>query len=149
MFKSTDGGATWSAFNAGLTITLVTALAIDPATPTIVYAGTEGGGVFSIFQGPPPTLAVNYTSGAPGSFFAVTGSWFPPNSTTTIAINGSILGTIPTDASGALIFLLETSSTTDGCDIWITLPYSTVTTGIHSFRPPPVPPSDSSTTSGS
>src|SRR3989441_8533889 len=46
VFKSTDGGATWSATSlaniwsaAGLTIMWVTALAIDPQTPTILYAG--------------------------------------------------------------------------------------------------------------
>ena len=111
VFKSTNGGGNWRAVNTGLTTTYVAALAIDPASPTTVYAGTNAG-VFSITQ-IPPTLAINYTSGAPGSYFTVTGFQFPPNGTTTIAINGSILGTIPTDASGGLIFLLETSSATD------------------------------------
>lgn len=111
VFKSTNGGRNWSAINTGLTNTVINALAIDPATSTTVYAGTNAG-VFSIQQ-IPPTLALNYTSGAPGSYFTVTGSQFPPNSATTIAINGTTVGTIPTDASGGLIFLLETSSTTD------------------------------------
>ena len=51
VFKSTDGGANWSAVNTGLTATNIQALAIDPATPTTLYAGTWGGGVFSIQQG--------------------------------------------------------------------------------------------------
>jgi hypothetical protein len=50
VFKSTDGGANWSAVNTGLTKTLVFALAIDPVTPTILYAGTYGGGVFDLEQ---------------------------------------------------------------------------------------------------
>ena len=50
MFKSTDGGATWNALNAGLTNPVVTALAIDPAMPTTLYAGTIGDGVFAIQQ---------------------------------------------------------------------------------------------------
>ena len=50
VFKSTDGGANWSAVNSGLTSTCVFALAIDPATPTTLYAGTGGGGVFSLKQ---------------------------------------------------------------------------------------------------
>ena len=51
VFKSTDGGASWSAFNNGLTNTVVQALAIDPQTPAIIYAGTYGSGVFSMQQG--------------------------------------------------------------------------------------------------
>lgn len=43
MFKSTNGGANWSAANTGLTKTDVRALAIDPATPATLYAGTDGG----------------------------------------------------------------------------------------------------------
>ena len=40
MFKSTNGGGNWSAVNTGLTNAIVRALAIDPATPTTLYAGT-------------------------------------------------------------------------------------------------------------
>jgi hypothetical protein len=38
VLKSTDGGTTWR--SAGLTRTPVSALAIDPEEPAIVYAGT-------------------------------------------------------------------------------------------------------------
>jgi len=48
VFKSTNGSGNWSTFNAGLTNTNVSALAIDPVTPTTLYAGTYGGGVFAI-----------------------------------------------------------------------------------------------------
>ena len=51
VFKSTNGGASWSAINDGLTNPYVWALAIDPQTPAIIYAGTDGGGVFSMQQG--------------------------------------------------------------------------------------------------
>jgi len=51
VFKSTNGGESWSAVNTGLTNTDVRALAIDPDTPATLYAGTWGGGVFSIQQG--------------------------------------------------------------------------------------------------
>jgi hypothetical protein len=50
VFKSTNGGDNWSAVNTGLTNTWVIALAIDPATPTSLYAGTWGGGVFAMQQ---------------------------------------------------------------------------------------------------
>src|SRR5581483_10349210 len=40
--KSTDGGATWDPLDAGLTYTDVRALAVDPVSPSNVYAGTSG-----------------------------------------------------------------------------------------------------------
>ena len=59
VFKSTDAGGTWSALNTGLTDLAVNALAIDPLTPTTLYAGT-GTGVFSLQQttGASPTPSV-------------------------------------------------------------------------------------------
>jgi photosystem II stability/assembly factor-like uncharacterized protein len=48
VFQSTDGGASWRAARNGLTKTFVRALAIDPQTPTTLYAGTDGGG--GVFQ---------------------------------------------------------------------------------------------------
>ena len=59
MFKSTNGGAAWSAVNTGLTNTVVYALAIDPATPSTLYAGTDGGGVFKSTNGGAAWSAVN------------------------------------------------------------------------------------------
>ncbi len=46
VYKSTDGGGSWSAANNGLTGTYITALAINPQNPAIVYAGAYGDGVF-------------------------------------------------------------------------------------------------------
>ena len=40
VFKSTNGGGNW--VNTGLTNSYVLALAIDPVTPTTLYAGTDG-----------------------------------------------------------------------------------------------------------
>ena len=59
VFKSTNGGGNWSAVNTGLTDTYVHALAIDPVTPTTLYAGTEGGGVFKSTDGGGNWSAVN------------------------------------------------------------------------------------------
>jgi photosystem II stability/assembly factor-like uncharacterized protein len=64
VFKSTDGGATWQDMNTGLTNPDVHALAIDPATPATLYAGTadyqEGpGGVFQSTNGGVTWQAVN------------------------------------------------------------------------------------------
>src|SRR5438094_875201 len=57
VFKSTDGGATWSA--SGLTDASVLALALDPQTPTTLYAGTYGGGVFKSTDGGTTWSAMN------------------------------------------------------------------------------------------
>ena len=58
LFKSTNGGAAWSAVNTGLTYTYVFALAIDPATPSTLYAGTVDG-VFKSTNGGTAWSAVN------------------------------------------------------------------------------------------
>jgi hypothetical protein len=56
VFASTDSGDHWSAFNAGITNATVDALAIDPKTRNILYAGVDGGGVFSIQLTPLPGI---------------------------------------------------------------------------------------------
>lgn len=43
---SVNGGETWSEANRGLTDTYNHVLAIDPQTPTTLYAGTAEDGVF-------------------------------------------------------------------------------------------------------
>jgi photosystem II stability/assembly factor-like uncharacterized protein len=48
VFVSGDGGASWTAFNAGLTDNTVLALAISPAAPGKLYAGTETGSLFTV-----------------------------------------------------------------------------------------------------
>jgi hypothetical protein len=59
-FKSTDGGASWSAMNTGLTDMDVLALAIDLSDPSVLYAGTRSGGVFDIQQVAP--VAANHVT---------------------------------------------------------------------------------------
>lgn len=52
IWRSTDGGSTWTAASTGLTNTNIWALVVDPVNPQNLYAGTFGGGVFkSIDQG--------------------------------------------------------------------------------------------------
>jgi photosystem II stability/assembly factor-like uncharacterized protein len=51
VYVSNDGGDSWEALNDGLTNSKVySALAVDPNTPDIVYAGTQGGSVFRLDQ---------------------------------------------------------------------------------------------------
>ncbi len=51
VFKSTDGGSSWTAINAGLTDLQVVSLAVDPANTNILYAGTRLEGVFKSTNG--------------------------------------------------------------------------------------------------
>lgn len=61
VFKSTNGGGSWSRASAGLParvlasgeewITAIMALEVDPATPTTLYAGTGGEGLFKSSDG--------------------------------------------------------------------------------------------------
>jgi uncharacterized repeat protein (TIGR01451 family) len=46
VFRSLDSAATWSPGNSGLTSPNISVLAVDPKTPTNVYAGTSDAGVF-------------------------------------------------------------------------------------------------------
>src|SRR5215813_13712250 len=59
VFKTTNGGGSWSSVNVGLTNTNVTALAIDPRTPTTLYAGTNGSGVFKSIDASGSWRAIN------------------------------------------------------------------------------------------
>jgi photosystem II stability/assembly factor-like uncharacterized protein len=54
VYRSTDGGTTWTALDAGLTIGDVQALALSSGSTPILYAGTVGGGVFRSPAAPPP-----------------------------------------------------------------------------------------------
>jgi hypothetical protein len=51
VFRSTDGGATWSSVVTGLTTLFVNTLTIDPHDTRTVYAGTADG-VFAITFSP-------------------------------------------------------------------------------------------------
>ena len=59
VFKSTDGGANWQPANTGLSGIHVFSLAIDPRTPTTVYAGTFGSKVFKTIDGGAHWLPAN------------------------------------------------------------------------------------------
>ena len=51
VIKSSSGGQSWTAANAGLPRAIVTALAIDPSNPAALYAGTSTAGVFKSTDG--------------------------------------------------------------------------------------------------
>lgn len=45
-YRSTDGGDTWTESSTGLTERRLVAVEVDPADPTHLFVGTNGGGVF-------------------------------------------------------------------------------------------------------
>jgi cysteine-rich repeat protein len=59
IFKTTNGGSSWAAINSGLTTTDVNAVAVDPLTPSTIYAGTTGGGIFKTTTAGTSWTAVN------------------------------------------------------------------------------------------
>ena len=67
---------------------------------------------------PSAVLTINEINGRPGSFFTLAGANFSINDIATITVSGTThsatLGTVPTDASGDLVFLLNTSQADTG-----------------------------------
>ncbi|MFM7143286.1 MAG: WD40/YVTN/BNR-like repeat-containing protein, partial [Alphaproteobacteria bacterium] len=51
LFKSLDGGLTWSAASSGLPDVSIEAIAFDPASPSTVWIGTDGEGIFRSTDG--------------------------------------------------------------------------------------------------
>ncbi len=51
IFKSTNGGVSWTSINTGLTATNVRALAIAPTSPPTIYAGMDVVGVYKSTDG--------------------------------------------------------------------------------------------------
>ena len=51
IFKTRDGGQTWENLSKGMTHSRVISMAVDPAYPATVYAGTKGDAVFKSYDG--------------------------------------------------------------------------------------------------
>lgn len=66
------------------------------------------------YEIPKPTLTINYSTGAPGSYFTLNGENFPENSTAAVSVNGRSLGTTPVDSNGRFSFLLTTTNADEG-----------------------------------
>jgi len=75
------------------------------------YAAVSSAPAFT--QQAPPTLAINYTSGAPGSFFTLTGANYNADTAYAIIVNGHDLGDVQTDSNGNFSVIL----TTDDADL--------------------------------
>jgi len=51
IYKTRDGGKTWTNLSKGMSYSRVIALAIDPAYPATIYAGTKGDAVYKSYDG--------------------------------------------------------------------------------------------------
>ena len=70
-YKTCDGGRTWTASGAGLPDADILALALDPASPWIVYAGTSVGVVKSVNGGVSWNIAGSDLSSTPVRALAI------------------------------------------------------------------------------
>lgn len=62
-----------------------------------------------------PILTIDYTTGAPGSYFNLQGANFPRNNTAVITANGLVLTpTLTIDSSGVFSFTLDTTNANPG-----------------------------------
>jgi photosystem II stability/assembly factor-like uncharacterized protein len=89
VFKSIDGGNSWTEMNSGLPTTAIFALSVDPRTPAILHVGTGGNGVFDISFDPTPpmtisTIVPNFGPTSGGTVVSITGTNFPNGATVTI-----------------------------------------------------------------
>lgn len=53
IYKSRDGGKTWTNLSKGMSHSRVIAMGIDPLYPATVYAGTKGDAVYKSYDGGP------------------------------------------------------------------------------------------------
>ena len=51
IYKTRDGGKTWTNLSKGMSYSRVIAMAIDPAYPATIYAGTKGDAVYKSYDG--------------------------------------------------------------------------------------------------
>jgi peptide/nickel transport system substrate-binding protein len=92
--------------------------ALDWGAPSLTLehfaAFPDAAGRWDAFAAPQPQVQINYPGGAAGSYFNVTGTGFPPDSTASIVANDHILGQQPVDGSGAVAFTLTTGQADPG-----------------------------------
>lgn len=63
---------------------------------------------------PSPELNINRNVGAPGSFFTVSGSDYPPDEVATVIINSQELNSISVENNGTFSFILSTTEADEG-----------------------------------
>lgn len=105
VFRSVDGGDHWLERSAGLPGTPVLSLAIDPARPWILYAGTRGSGVFRTADAGATWSSLN--DGLPGAGFGAPDIY-------ALSIDQASL-TLYCGTDGFGVYTLETGTLAVGC----------------------------------
>jgi photosystem II stability/assembly factor-like uncharacterized protein len=104
-FKTTNSGASWTTLNSGLTTTFgspVTAVAVDPATPSTVYAGTLDRGLFKTTDSGATWTTANNGFCCPPSFFReVTEIVIDPSSPSTVYVGTRFSGVFKSTNGGS------------------------------------------------
>ena len=62
---------------------------------------------------PSPTFDINYRTGRPASFFALSGTYYIPDQSFQVAVNGVTLGNVTADDNGNINFRLQTQNSTE------------------------------------
>jgi hypothetical protein len=110
-------GTASSNANGALSFSITTRTDTPPGTYTLVAADRSGRSATAAFTVQPaateqPTLTVSPTSGPPGTSFQFTGQRFAPNASVSFSIDGQAAGQTQTDAAGAFVVTLNTTSET-------------------------------------
>jgi photosystem II stability/assembly factor-like uncharacterized protein len=79
VFKSVNGGTSWSSVNSGLSNTYITVLAIDPTNTQILYAGSQIGYIFKSVNGGTSWSVIN-TESVSGGYLILSLAIDPVNS---------------------------------------------------------------------
>lgn len=69
----------------------------------------------------PATLTIDYTTGAPGSHFIVSGANFAPNTEAQVSVNGAVTWPFTSNANGEIVFRLITTADTDEGAYFVTV----------------------------
>src|SRR5271157_1078157 len=86
VFKSPDGGSTWTLATSGLFASSIDSLAIDPQNPHMVYIGVDVAGLYRSTDG---AVSWSATGNLPGvSVFALANDWQKPGTFYAASPNG-------------------------------------------------------------
>lgn len=122
VFKSTDRGASWTSSVSGLPTGNVLALAIAPASPNFIYAGTDsgvyrstdGGGSWSPFNDGLTSLSVNALAIDPSGTFLHAGTatgvfdyQYPAPTIVSVSVVGKKLQVFGENFEGGAVILLN------------------------------------------
>jgi parallel beta-helix repeat protein len=100
----------WGSAEANVIETFIWHFLDDASLPLVDYTPF----LTQALDFPSPALAINYASGAPGSYFTITGADFPASSVAYIFVNTFPLGSVNVESSGTFTFLLVSAAAGEG-----------------------------------